>query len=310
LNEGTPVVLRKVLIRCSLAAAFAFASLATATAAFAADCPEGGTVRFGVEPYEASARLTPVYDSLSKLLAAKIGCPVDVFITPSYNAEIEAMRNGKLDVAEFGPLGYVFAHELAGADVFATYNDASGKPSTYTASIVTWKGSGLSTLKDVVGHSFAYSDPASTSGHLFPAYALRKNGIDPDNGIKPVYAGSHTSSFEAIRNHKVDAGELNSQQIRDAAQVGEYAESDYVTLWRSAPIPNDPIAIRSSLPGPLKKRIVDAFMMLDFSQLSPDLVKLLPAKGTTKYIAQSDSAYDQIRDLVKTMNFDQAKLDQ
>ncbi|MGP6156000.1 MAG: phosphate/phosphite/phosphonate ABC transporter substrate-binding protein [Vulcanimicrobiaceae bacterium] len=301
--------MRGLLVRCSLAAAFVCASLATGAAAFAADCPEGGTVRFGVEPYEASARLTPVYESLSKLLAAKIGCPVDVFITPSYNAEIEAMRNGKLDVAEFGPLGYVFAHELAGADVFATYDDANGNPSTYTASIVTWKGSGLSTLKDVVGRSFAYSDPASTSGHLFPAYALRKNGIDPDAAVKPVYAGSHTSSFEAIRNHKVDAGELNSQEIDAATQVGEYAAGDYLTLWRSAPIPNDPVAIRRTLPAPLKKRIVDAFMTLDFSQLPPDLVKVLPAKGTTKYISQSDSAYDQVRDLVKTMNFDQANLD-
>ncbi len=302
-------MLRAQFIRFSLAAAFACVSLASGAAAFAADCPEGGSVRFGVAPYEASARLTPVYDSLSKLLSAKLGCPVDVFITPSYNAEIEAMRNGKLDVAEFGPLGYVFAHELAGADVFATYDDAKGNPSTYTASIVTWKGSGVSALKDVVGRSFAYSDPASTSGHLFPAYALRKNGIDPDNAVKPLYAGSHTSSFEAIRNHKVDAGELNSQQIDAASQVGEYVGGDYVTLWRSAPIPNDPVAIRRSLPEPVKKRIVAAFMTLDFSQLPADLVKVLPSKGTTKYIAQSDSAYDQIRDLVKTMNFDQAKLD-
>jgi phosphonate transport system substrate-binding protein len=298
------------LLRCTVAAAFACGSLAAGAAAYAADCPEGGTVRFGVEPYEASALLTPVYGSLSKLLAAKIGCPVDVFITPSYNAEIEAMRNGKLDVAEFGPLGYVFAHDLAGADVFATYDDAKGNPSSYTASIVTWKGSGLSTLKDVAGHSFAYSDPASTSGHLFPAYALRKSGIDPDKAIKPLYAGSHTSSFEAIRNHKVDAGELNSQQIVAATQAGEYVAGDYITLWRSAPIPNDPVAVRRTLPEPLKKRIVDAFLALDFSQLPPDLVKVLPSKGTTKYISQSDGAYDQVRDLLKTMNFDQAKLDQ
>jgi phosphonate transport system substrate-binding protein len=303
-------VIRRLLVRGIVAVWSTLALLATLSGAAAAECPEGGHVRFGIEPYEASTRLLPVYDSLSKLLAAKIGCPVDIFITPSYNAEIEAMRGGKLDVGEFGPLGYIFAHEIAGADVFATYNDQAGKPSTYYASIVSWTGSGVTKLKDVAGRSFAYSDPASTSGHLFPAYALRKAGIDPDGGVKPVYAGSHTSSFEAVRNHKVDVSELNSQQIDAATQVGEYREADFVTLWKSAPIPNDPVAVRRSLSPSLKKQIVDAFMALDFSQLPPDQVKVLPAKGTTKYIAQSDDAYDQVRDLVKTMGIDQKKLDQ
>ena len=141
-------MVRRLLVRGAVAVWSTLALVATFPGVAAAECPEGGHVRFGIEPYEASTRLLPVYDSLSKLLAAKIGCPVDIFITPSYNAEIEAMRGGKLDVGEFGPLGYVFAHEIAGADVFATYNDQFGKPSTYYASIVSWTGSGVTNLKD------------------------------------------------------------------------------------------------------------------------------------------------------------------
>ena len=141
-------MIRRLLVRGAVAVWSTLALVATFPGVAAAECPEGGHVRFGIEPYEASTRLLPVYDSLSKLLAAKIGCPVDIFITPSYNAEIEAMRGGKLDVGEFGPLGYVFAHEIAGADVFATYNDQFGKPSTYYASIVSWTGSGVTNLKD------------------------------------------------------------------------------------------------------------------------------------------------------------------
>ena len=61
---------------------------------------------------------------------------------------------------------------------------------------------------------FPFSDPASTSGHLFPAYGLRKAGLDPDKDIKAIYAGSHTAAFEALYNKKVDAGELNSAQLK------------------------------------------------------------------------------------------------
>jgi phosphonate transport system substrate-binding protein len=31
-------------------------------------------------------------------------------------------------------------------------------------------------------------------------------GINPDTGVKAIYAGSHSASFEALRNHKVEAG--------------------------------------------------------------------------------------------------------
>ena len=158
------------------------------------------------------------------------------------------------------------------------------------------------------GKAFAYSDPASTSGHLFPAYALRKNGIDPDNDVKALYAGSHTASFEAIHNKKVDAGELNSQQIEAATQRGAYKDGDVVFLWKSDPIPIDPIAVRGDLDAGFKKRLVDAVANLDLAGLSDDDRKII-GDGAGKLVPQSDSAYDNIRDLVKTLNIDLAKLD-
>lgn len=294
-----------------LAAGAAFCIGATALPAFAenaADCPNGGTIRFAVEPYDTAPKLAPIYEHIGKLIGDKVGCEVKVFVTTNYNAEIEAMRSGKLELGEFGPLGYVLAHEVAKAEAIATFADAKGNPSTYWASIVTWPGSPVKTMQDLKGHSFAFSDPASTSGHLFPAYALRKNGIDPDTGVKPVYAGSHTASFEALHNHKVDAGELNSQQLEAATQRGAYKDGDVVTLWKSDPIPVDPIAIRGDLDAGFKKRLTEVVQTLDISELSADDRKML-GDGMGKLVPQSDASYNNIRDLVKTLNIDLAKLD-
>jgi phosphonate transport system substrate-binding protein len=281
---------------------------APAYAASAADCPNGGEIRFGVEPYDTAPKLAPIYEHIGKLIGDKVGCDVKVFVTTNYNAEIEAMRSGKLELGEFGPLGYVLAHQVAKAEAIATFADKQGNPSTYWASIITWPESGIKTLQDVKGRSFAYSDPASTSGHLFPSYALRKNGIDPDNDVKALYAGSHTASFEALRNHKVDAGELNSQQLEAATQRGVYKDGDVVFLWKSDPIPLDPIAIRGDLEDSFKKRLTDAVQNLDLSQLSADDLKIIGDEGG-KLVPQTDTAYDNIRDLVKTLNIDLQKLD-
>ena len=277
--------------------------------AAAADCPNGGTVRFGVEPYETAAKLVPIYDRIGSIMAKALGCDVQIFVTTSYTAEVEAMRAGKLEAGEFSPFSYILAHTIAHADVVAIFADSGGTPLTYTAGIVTWPGSGITTLAQISGHSFGYSDPASNSGHLFPAYALKKAGIDPDKGVKPLYSGSHTASYEALRNHKVDAAELNSQQIESSKLSGIYKESDFVELWRSEPIPSDPIAVRSGLEPAFKARLTKVLQSLDLSSLSPEDQKILVGGVVgVRAVPIADSFYDVIRDVAKVMNIDPAKL--
>jgi phosphonate transport system substrate-binding protein len=273
--------------------------------AAAPDCPNGGTVRFGVEPYEAAAKLVPIYDKIGAILAKALDCKVQMLITTSYTAEVEAMRADKLEVGEYSPFSYVMAHQIAKAEVVATVTGADGKPDTYTAGIVTWPGSGIKSLKEVAGHTFGYSDPASNSGHLFPAYALKKAGIDPETGVRPLYSGSHTASYEALRNHKVEAAELNSQQIISSTEAGAYKPGDFVELWRSDPIPVDPIVVRGDLDPAFKARLTHVLQTLDFSSLPAADLKNL---GIGRLMPQTDGAYDGIRDLVQVLNIDLSKL--
>jgi phosphonate transport system substrate-binding protein len=292
-------------------AALGLAFAASATPALAAEtpgyCPAGGAISFGVEPFESASLLMPIYQKIGKLLSAKIGCRVKIYITTSYNAEIEAMRAGKLDIGEFGPLGYVLAHQVADAQAVASIADADGKPASYTASIATWPGSGITTLAQVRGHTFAYSDPASTSGHLFPAYALEKAGINPNKGIKPLYAGSHTESYEALLNHKVAAGEMNSQVITAAELAHNYNPKDFVVLWKSKPIPVDPITVYGKLNPALKARLTKALQYLKLTTLTPEEVKVL-GSSTGELVPQTNAAYDQIRDLVHVLNINLNKM--
>ncbi|HLZ31926.1 MAG TPA: phosphate/phosphite/phosphonate ABC transporter substrate-binding protein [Chloroflexota bacterium] len=298
------------LATCALLALLPGASGVSAQAT-AADCPNGGTIRFGVEPYEDAALLAPAYQPLSDALGKALNCNVELNITTNYTAEIEAMRSGKLDIAEFGPLAYVFAQKLARAELVATFSDADGNPATYTASIVTWPGSGITDISQLAGRTFAYSDPASTSGHLYPAYGLAANGIDPDTGVQAIYAGSHTASFEAILNHKVDAGELNSDRIATATQAGAYSAEKFPTLWQSAPIPQDPITVRGDLPAAYKAKIKATLLAFDFSTLPQDVQAMFKsdvAMSGTHLVPDNDSYFDEIRSLVSTLNVDLSSL--
>jgi phosphonate transport system substrate-binding protein len=83
-----------------------------AAASTSAACPHN-PVRFAVEPYDTGSALEAAYKSLASDLAAKLGCPVQLIISNTYVAEIDAMHAGQIEMGEFGPLGYVLAHQIA-----------------------------------------------------------------------------------------------------------------------------------------------------------------------------------------------------
>ena len=290
--------------RITLLCAAALFGLAAMPRANAADCPEGGTVRFGVEPYEAMAVMTPLYDQIGQLLAKKLDCKVKIYIATSYTAEIEALKHGKLDMAEVGPFGYELSKKvIPGLTAVAQFGMTDGKPVTYWASIVTWPGSGIHTLQDVRGKTFGYSDPASTSGHLMPAFGLKSAGIDPKTGVQALYAGTHAASFEALKNHKVQAGEFNSDTLALALSKGWYKKGEFVTLWRSKPMPLDAIVLNPNLPPALSKHLTDELQNFVYSPPMPASAFKIMGDGQ-RLVPADDATYAYIAEVMHTMGMD------
>ena len=274
---------------------------ALATTAFAggakssATCPNG-RVNFGVEPYDAGAKFTGAYKALSAALSTNLGCPVKLLIAENYTAEVEAMKAGKLDVGEFGPLGYIFAHSIAKAQPVAVFADKHGKPVTYTAAIWVPTDSTITTVAQLKGHTLAFSDPGSTSGNLMPRYALIQAGLNPDKDLKIKFAGGHPQSLLALTNGQVDAAEVNSQQQTTAVAAKQFDTTKFRVLWRSKPIQNDPITVRGDLPADFQAAVKTALL-----KLTPAQLKLVDAElgvDSGPMVAAKDSFYAPIRALV------------
>ena len=223
-------------------------------------CPNG-QVRFGVEPYEDPAKLTPAYKVLASALERSLGCPVKLQIVETYTAEVLAMRNGKLDVAQFGPLGFVFASQRAKAEAVASFGDSRGRLTTYRAAIWVPKDSPIRTVADLEGRSLALSEPGSTSGDALPRFALRKAGLR-ESDVQIDYAGGHAEALLALTNGKVDAAEINTQQQATATAEGTFDASKFRRIWASSPIPNDPITVRGTLPASFKRAVKRALTNL------------------------------------------------
>ena len=258
-------------------------------------CPNG-SVNFGVEPYDAGAKFTAAYQALTSTLSKSLNCPVNLIITDNYTNEIEAMKAGKIDVGEFGPLGYIFAHTVANAQPVAVFATKDKKPVTYTAALWVPADSSIKTVADLKGHTVAFSDPGSTSGNLLPRYAIIQAGLNPDKDVKIEFAGGHPQSLLALTNDKVDAGEINSQQQATATAAHQFDASKFRMIWQSAPIQNDPITVRGNLSPAFKEAVAKALL-----KMTPAQLKLLDAElgvDSGPMIAAKDAWYDQIRSVV------------
>jgi phosphonate transport system substrate-binding protein len=259
-------------------------------------CP-GGTVRFGVEPYDSGPKFTAAYQALTTALSQNLGCPVKLIVAESYTAEVEAMRAKKLDLGEFGPLGYIFAHKLANAEPIVAFGDANSKPVTYTAGIWVPKDSSVQSVGQLKGKKVALADPGSTSGSLYPKFAIAQAGLK-NGDVHLQYAGSHPASLLALTHKKVDAGEVNSQQQATATDAGQFKASDYREIWKSTPIENDPITVRGDLPPEFKQAVTQAFL-----KLTPDQLKTVDTElgvDSGPMVPATDDLYQGIRDVVET----------
>jgi len=300
----TMSVKKKLVLAVSMAAlagtALTGCSAAPGASAEGADpvtCPNG-KINFGILPYEDPSRLEPAYRVLADALSEKLDCPVEVTITEDYAAEVLAMQNGKLDIAEFGPLGFVFASDRAQAVPLVSFGTADGKPTTYTAGIWVAKDSPIQSLDQLTGRTLALGSPGSTSGDAFPMSALVSAGIDED--VQWDYAGGHPEALLALKNGTVDAAEINSQTLASATAEGTFDASGFRQIWKSEDIPNDPITIRGDLPQGFQDAVKQAFLTLDPKDVQ-EVGKFLDVDPAGPMLEVTKETYQPLFDLAKTM---------
>ncbi|MFH1593046.1 MAG: phosphonate ABC transporter substrate-binding protein [Candidatus Woesearchaeota archaeon] len=259
------------------------------------------TLKMGLIPADDAVEMLRDYEPVKDYLSEKLGIPVEIQVTSDYTAAIEAMRAKHIDMAWFGPFSYIIASNVANAEAIVNGVKESTGTSTYKSIIIANAKSEIKTLDDLKGKSFAFVDPASTSGNLIPRKILIEAGIDPDRDFSETFfAGTHNAVEYAVANGKVDAGADSDNSYDRMLESGEIDPEVNLIIYESEPIPGSPIAVRGDLPKELKNKIQQALIDMDEQTIH----KVDGWGGIAKYQAVEDSDYDVIRDTAKILGMD------
>lgn len=231
---------------------------------------------------------------LARMLSVALGIPVEAFVATSYSATIEAMCSGRADIGALNPFGYVLAHDKCGVEVSAI-SVRFGLP-YYRGQFNARADANINKLEDLKGKRFAFVDPASTSGYLFPAAQLKKLGFDPDKFFsQTVFAGSHPNVILAIYRGQVDGGaSFEDARTNVQAQFPDVMQKVKVIGYTN-PVPNDTWSVSPRLSADMRAKIKDR--LLRIAKTAPGqaaLRSLYSIEGLTDVVQLTD---DQARQL-------------
>lgn len=251
-------------------------------------------LRFGVGLFQPDKEKNDAtYRPLAQHLAKALGRPVQLRTVDTWEGLAKSLANGETDIALLGPWGYVLANNEAGAQVVSTIL-YDGKPE-YHAIIVTHPDSGIRTMADLKGKTFAFGDKGSTSGYLIPLHYFMQQGIDPDKYFSKVLYTKHQAIETQVAAGQLDAGADYNRNRNAMIESGLIKPERSVVIWQSAPLPNDAVAVSRNL-GQDQAFVARLRAALD--AVGPALKAnpmLLPAHYTG-FVAKDNSFYKPIRD--------------
>ncbi len=265
------------------------------------DCANPDSLTFSVIPTEDIALHAERYQPLLDWMKEKTGKSIEFYAPTSYNGVIEAMRSDFVDIAGFGAFSYILAHQKADAQVFSMRIDSRTGEQGYYSYMVTKSDSGIESVEDLEGKTFAFTDPGSTSGKLIPSYIFKKEGINTDEFLnRTIFAGGHQSAVLAVKRGQVDAAAVASTVYQRMANREEIDKDNVVIFRKSSLLPLAPQTYRGDLCDSLKQDIEEAYFT--FAEEAPNADKLLEPMDATRFESAEDSDFDRIRDIIDIMD--------
>ncbi|MBI5426751.1 MAG: phosphate/phosphite/phosphonate ABC transporter substrate-binding protein [Nitrospinae bacterium] len=240
---------------------------------------------------------------IARLLKKQTGLHFVTSVAASYAAVVEAMGAGKVDIGWLATFSYVLAKDKYDVQLLLIV-DRFGSP-FYRGQILVGAKSGIKGLEDLKGKTFAFVDPASTSGHIYPKALLAAQGHDPDNYFsKAVFAGSHNAVVLSVMKGEVDGGATYDDARAAVAKSFPDVYDKVRVIAFTKNIPNDTVTARKGLGPGIMERVKEGLKRLS---KTPEGSKVLKQVYGISGLVDLDAFFDPVRQAGRLLRLDTEK---
>lgn len=252
------------------------------------------TLNLEITPYEEPTSIYKEWkylrDSLNEKLSEKLGLKVNLRVARDYRSAINDAGLGVADITILPSTAYVEARKDYCVHPLVTPLWSEESPGNRCLLIVR-KDSGINSIADIKGRSFAYSDEKSLCGSLIVHKWMKENNIVYQTDLKAVkYFPNYDAVIRAIGSGEYDVGGVKESVFQKANLA------DIKIIAFSEPLPDFVLVSAFDMEKPLVEQIIQAMKEIDpviLKQIHPDY---------TGWQDVSDENYDSLRTLVKEIH--------
>lgn len=248
--------------------------------------------------------LTPVFldDQVSFLalwrawLEKKLARNVQFVQRGSYREIVDLLRTGKIDFAWLCGYPYVqFRHDLK----LVAVPSWRGQPRYQSYLIVPADDQTSRSILDLRGKPFAYSDPDSNSGYLYPNYLLHRQGENPALFFsRTFFTWAHRKVVEAVGVGLAHGGAVDGYVWETLAQTHPALMRSTRVVARSGDLGFPPFVARRNVPEGDFRAFRAALLDLSADPAGRDLLASLRLDGM---VAGDETLFDEIARMAKAL---------
>lgn len=241
--------------------------------------------------------LKETYQPLLDYLKNKTGLNTELVIANSYPHLLELFNSNKIDLANFGGVTYIKAHQKNNATPLIL-RDVDEK---FSSVVLVRKEASARRLEDLLNRSFAFGSRLSTSGHLMPRHYFMLKNIQVESFFASVkYSGAHDETAYWVQHNKVYAGVANASIIHQMYRDGRLKASEVRILWETPAYPDYVWAMRSDVAKEVQIKVRDAFLELNLN--NPEQKKILDKLGAAYYMPASHDQFATLENIMAELS--------
>ncbi|MBI4997297.1 MAG: PhnD/SsuA/transferrin family substrate-binding protein, partial [Rhodocyclales bacterium] len=214
----------------------------------------------------------------------------------NYREIVDLVLGGKLDFAWICGYPYVrHRHELKLVAVPLWH----GKPLYQSYLIVTADDRRSKSLLDLRGRIFAYSDPDSNSGYLYPRYALTTHGENPASFFsRTFFTWAHRKVVEVVGVGLANGGAVDGY-VWEALSISHPRLTGTTRIIERSPLlGHPPIVARPNIPRTELERFRAALVTMAADIQGAELLEQLHLDG---FVEAAPALFDDIARMARAV---------
>ncbi len=218
-------------------------------------------VVFAISPMASPVSTLSGYRNFIDYLSEKTGMNIVLKQRRKY-AEINSLlKKGDAQFAYTCTGAYLSGRNEFGLEVLAV--PVIDGRTTYNSYIVVNKESNIKTFEQLKGKVFAFTDPLSLSGRIYPAYLLEAMNVKADKYFENTFfTSSHEKSIESVAYGLADGAAVDSLIFEDMQRMNDPA-ADMVSIIKiSPPYGIPPIVVSPGTDKSEKQRMLGVLLKM------------------------------------------------